>query len=108
MAFKLSKNPTFSVRITVITPNDKAGFDRSPLLVRFRRPDVDESLELQKLQPREAMERVLVGWEDFNDEDNNPVPFGPDTRWALLSEPPALLAINDAFWNTAIKAREKN
>lgn len=108
MAFKLTKNPTFSVKITVVTPNDRNAFDRSVLTVKFRRPNVDESIELQKLQPREAMERVLVGWEEFNDDDNQPVPYGEDTRWALLNDPPALLAINDAFWSTAIKAREKN
>jgi hypothetical protein len=108
MAFKLAKNRAFSVRITVNTPNEKAGFDRSALLIRYRRPDVDESLELQKLTPREAMDRVVIGWEEFNDEDNEPVPYSDATRWALLNDPPALLAINDGFWLNAVKAREKN
>lgn len=108
MAFKLTKKPTFTARVTVNTPNDKAGFDRSVLIAVFRRTSVDESLELQKSTPREAMQQVLVGWEDFNDEENQPVPFNDATLWALLSDPPALLAINEAFWNTVIKGREKN
>lgn len=108
MAFKLTKNPTFTVKVTVFTPNEKAGFDRSTLVVRYRRPGVDESIELQKLQPREAMEKVVVGWEEFLDDDNEPVPFNDSTLWAILSDAPALLAINDAFWTNVIKAREKN
>jgi hypothetical protein len=108
MAFKLAKNPTFSVKVEVMTPNDRAGFDRSTLVAKFRRPGVDESIELQKLQPREAMEKVLVGWDDFLDDDDQPVPFGPDTVWAILSDPAALIALNDAFWATAIKAKTKN
>lgn len=108
MAFKLAKNPTFSCKVEVMTPNDRSTFDRSTLVAKFRRPGVDESIELQKLQPREAMEKVLVGWDDFIDDDNQPVPFDSSTLWALLSDPAALVALNDAFWSTAIKAKTKN
>lgn len=108
MAFKLTKNPIFTAKVTVIRPNDKAGFDRSSFVAKYRRTNVDESIELQKYTPREVMERVLVGWEDFLDEDNNPVEFCDATLWAILSEPPALLALNETFWSTIAKAREKN
>lgn len=108
MAFRLAKTPYFTARVTVLTPTDRATFERETFTVKFRRTNVDESVELQKLTPREAMERVIMGWDDFLDEENQPVPFNDATRWALLSEPPALLAINDAFWNTVVKAREKN
>lgn len=108
MAFRLTKTPHFSARVTVLTPTERATFSREAFTVKFRRTDVDESIELQKLTPREAMERVIVGWEEFLDEENQPVPFNDATRWALLSQPHALIAINDAFWNTLAKAREKN
>lgn len=108
MAFRLAKNPVFSVKVEVMTPNERAGFDRSTLVVKYRRPGVDESLELQKLTPREAMEKVVCGWDEFFEDDNRPVEFGEDTLWALLSDPAALLAINDAFWSTCVKSRQKN
>lgn len=108
MAFRLTKNPTFSAKVKVVTPNDRAGFDTSTLTVKYRRPGVDESIELQTLTARDVMLKVLIGWEDFLDEDNQPVEFSDATLAAILSDPAALLAINDAFWSTAIKAREKN
>lgn len=108
MAFKLSKSPSFTAKITVETPNDKAGFDRATFIARFKRASTDEAMELQKLIPKDVMARVLIGWDDFLEEDGTPVPFGDDTVWALLSDPPALLALNDAFWKTIVKSKEKN
>lgn len=108
MAFKLSKSPTFTAKIIVESPNDKAGFDRATFIARFKRATTEEAIELQRLTPKEVMTRVLVGWDDFLDEDNVPVPFGDDTQWALLSDPPALLALHEAFWKTIVKSKEKN
>jgi hypothetical protein len=108
MAFKLTKSPAFTAKITVMTPNERAGYDRSTLVARYRRTNVDETLELRQLPPKECLERVLIGWEEFVDDDNNPVPFNEHTLQAILGDPAALVALYDGFVNTIIKAREKN
>ena len=108
MAYKLTKNPAFSAKVTVMTPNDRAGYDRSSFTARYRRTNLDETLELRQLPPKECLERVLIGWEEFVDDDNNPVPFNEHTLQAILSEPPAVMALYDGFVNTVVKAREKN
>ncbi|MDF3024803.1 MAG: hypothetical protein K0R10_2164 [Alphaproteobacteria bacterium] len=108
MAFKLTQKPTFVSRVTVETPNQKGGFDRSAFNVEFRRAGMDEIEELKKLPGKEVMEKVLVGWSELLDDDNQPVDFNDDNLRALLNIPPALLAMSAAFWESLFKAREKN
>lgn len=108
MAFKLTKRPTFSAEVEVYTPNDKRGHDYSKFTAQFLRTSVDELDELRKLQQKDVMRRKLCGWEDFNDEENQPVPFSADTLESLINIPEALQGLTLAFWASVIKAREKN
>ena len=108
MAFKITQKPTFISRVTVETPNQKGGFDKSPFNAEFRRCGMDEIEELRKLPQKEVLEKVLVGWSDLIDDDNQPVDFNEDNLRALLNIPPALLALGAAFWESLFKAREKN
>lgn len=111
MTFKITQKPTFISRVTVETPNQKGGFDRSHFNAEFKRCGMDEIEELKKLPQKEVMEKVLVGWTDLIDDDNQPVDFNEDNRRALLNIPNALTAmgsIDGAFWGSLFKAREKN
>lgn len=108
MAFKITKKPTFSVQVDVYTPNDKCGHDYSTFTARFLRTTVEELEELRKLPQQDVMRKKLCGWENFNDDNNEPVPFNADTLEMLLSVPEALLGLSLAFWSGLIKAREKN
>ena len=108
MAFKIAKTPTFTALVTVETPNTKGGHDLSKFSAIFRRVDNSKLDELRGLKQREVQDRVLVGWEDFLDDDNQPVDFNADTLSALLDVPEALYGLTLAFWGSVVKAREKN
>lgn len=108
MAFKLTKKPTFSVQVEVYTPNDRRGHDYSTFTAVFHRTQTSELIELKNLPQVDVMRKKLCGWEDFNDENNEPVPYNQDTLEMLLSVPEALHGLSVAFWENVIKAREKN
>lgn len=108
MAFKIASNPTFKTRVDVDTPNNSGGHDRSHFFAIFQRASSNEVIELRKLTQADLMRRKLVGWEDFNDDKNKPVEYNADNLESLISVPEALYALSMAFWETVIKAREKN
>lgn len=108
MAFKIAKSPTYKSKVTVHTPNDKGGFTKEEFTAVFKRVDLDELDGLRQVPGREVLTQVLVGWDDFLDEENKPVPFDEDTQAALLNQPQAFQALVESFWGSIIKAKEKN
>ena len=68
---------------------------------------MDEIEELKKLPGKEVMEKVLVGWSELLDDDNQPVDFNEDNLRALLNIPPALLAMSAAFWESLSRHAKK-
>lgn len=108
MAFKITQKPTFISRVTVETPNLKGGFDKSTFNAEFKRCGMDEIEELKKIPQKEVLEKVLVGWTDLIDDDNQAVDFNDANLQSLLNISPALLALGEAFWTSLFKAREKN
>lgn len=108
MAFKITQKPTFSAQVEVYTPNDKCGHDLSKFTAKFKRIDVKTLGELRKKGQPDVLREVLAGWDDFNDQDNNPVEFNPDNLEILIGIPEALLGLTQAFWNNVVNAREKN
>jgi hypothetical protein len=108
MAFKLTQKPTFKLKVKIYTPNEKGTFDTSELDVIYKRPNLSDLDELRELPGKEAMQKVIAGWEDMVDEDGQEVGFNDDNLQALLMIPQALKAINEAFWQGLFKAAEKN
>ncbi|SNX59725.1 hypothetical protein SAMN06296273_1161 [Nitrosomonas ureae] len=108
MAFKITKKPTFTAQVDVYTPNEKCGHDHSKFKAIFLRTDVGELDELRKLPQQDLMRKKLSGWEDFLADDNQPVEFNDDNLEALIRIPEALHGLSIAFWNSVVKAREKN
>jgi len=111
MAFKLTQKPTFVSRVTVETPNQKGGFDKSTFNAEFRLVGMDEVEELKKIPGKEVMESVLVGWSELLGPDNEPLEFNEVNRSALLNLPYALTVLasfDGPFWGSLFKAREKN
>jgi hypothetical protein len=108
MAFKITQKPTFISRVTVETPNQKGGFDKSTFNAEFKRCGMDEIEELKKVPQKEVLQQVLVGWTDLLDDDNKPVDFNDSNVNALLNISPALIALGESFWSALFKAREKN
>jgi hypothetical protein len=109
MAFKIAIVPHFKRVVKVNTPKeDGTGFNESTLKVVYKRVSVEEINELKNLKMKDAMLRVVTGFEDFLDEDNKPIEVTPENIDLLLSVPEALVAINDEFWVSLYKAKEKN
>lgn len=109
MAFKLAKKPTFISRVKVFTPNSKGGHDKSEFNGIFKLVNKMEELEdLRNLPQREVMEKVLVGWNEFLDDDDNEIEFNEVTLQGMLSDAQALSGLRQAFWGNILKAPEKN
>lgn len=108
MAFKLALTPTYQTKIIVELPAEKGGFEQSTFKAEFKRCDSEDIEELRKLPGKEVLERVLRGWSELVDEDNQPVPFNGDTLKAVLNIPQAATALAEGFWTSIFKAREKN
>lgn len=109
MPFVLSKKQrTFRRKVTVDLPNDLGTYDRSEFWANFRLVEGEELEALRKAPQVECLEKVLVGWSDLVDDDENEVPYDPVNRSALLAVPQARLALFMEFWSSLIKAREGN
>ena len=108
MAFKIARTPTFKAKVTVRMANNKGGIDASSFMAEFHRADTEELNELNKLLPKEVMERKLAGWSDLLDEGGQPVEFNELNREIVCKIPEALLALRESFWDNVVIAREKN
>jgi hypothetical protein len=108
MAFKIALNPSYTVTVKVELPNDRDGFDKSEFKAKFKRCTVAELDDLREKPMDEALKSVLVGYSNLLDEDNKEVEFNDDNLNALLAIPQARIALNEAFWLSIFKAKEKN
>ncbi len=88
--------------------NNKGGVDTSSFMAEFHRADTEELNELNKLLPKEIMERKLAGWSELLDEQGQPVDFNEINREVIYRIPEALLGLREAFWENVAIAREKN
>lgn len=58
------------------------------------------------LSDQEHAQNILVGWDEINDEDGNPLEFTPDNRDKVLNIHPVRPSIIEA-WFECVKARKK-
>ncbi|MES2007936.1 MAG: hypothetical protein V4468_03485 [Pseudomonadota bacterium] len=115
MAFKLSVKPTFGVRVLVEILNEKGHLEKSQFLAIFTRYAVDE-LELLKARwlvegrddPVWLARQVLVDWKELIADDNTVAEYNEENKAFLLSIPPVVAALQQAFWDNVITARAKN
>lgn len=60
---------------------------------RFRRPNQDERREIaegirsEALRDDDVVEKLLIGWADVKDKDDEPIEFTPENVAAALQEP---------------------
>lgn len=104
-----SAKKTFTQKVTVLTPNNSNGHTKDTFTAKFSQPSKDDLKALRGQEPEEVFGEVLVGWgEDLQDEANEPVPFTPENKAAMLTIPPVLAALAEAFWQNVVKANTKN
>lgn len=115
MAFKLAMAPTFGVRVTVEMLNERGAIEKSTFLAQFRRYKVEDFERLKERWLSEGKDdpvwlgrEVLVGWKDLETEDGQVAEYDEANKELLLSIPPAAAAVQQAFLENVVKAREKN
>jgi len=109
MAFKLSTvKQKFSVNIEVLTPNEKCGHDKSTFVATFIRSDANEMERLLGMSMADVAREKLVGWDQFLDDEGQPVPFNDETKEALLSIPEVTAGMAVSFWEAFSNQKLKN
>lgn len=108
MAFKIAQKNSYKVAVKVQTPNDKNGFDTSEFTAEFKRVGMAELEQIKELTQKEVIKKVLVGFTDLLDEDNNALDYNETNVDALLDIPQAQLALTEAYWSSIFKAKAKN
>lgn len=106
--FKIALKPTFVSRVDVETPNNKGGFDTSHFFCEFKRVNMEEQEQLRKEKPADYLPRVIVGFTELIDGNDNKVDFNEENLRALLSIPNAVIATHKSFWEAVGKVKEKN
>lgn len=108
MAFKITQNPKYKTTVTVFTPNNSDGFDKSTFKAEFKRVGMAELDKLRDQPQKDMLLEVLVGWDDLIDESGNAVEYTDANKAALFDIPQAVNALLEAFYGSLFKAKEKN
>lgn len=96
MTFKLvsGEDRTFKAKVKFQMPNDKGTHDTVGFTAIYRMMPTDEAAKSTDLTALEFARRVLIGFEDVQDENGNAVDFSEENKEALLQV--AVVAINVA------------
>jgi hypothetical protein len=112
MAYRVTKKPTFTIRVTVVEPGDtdSGAVETSEFTARFKRVTGEElhALRTSGRSDKDLMQEVLVGWSDLTDDSGAQVPFSVEFCETLLSIPHALRGVVHAFMAGASGAGLKN
>lgn len=107
--FEFAPTETYSHKVTVETPNQSGGWDKSTFTAEFTRVEIDDYQAMVKQPPAEVLATVLVGWKDLRAADRRTfVEFTPERKEAFLRVPQAVMATFQVFVDTQYKARGKN
>ncbi len=84
--FKISKKTTFTWPVTVQVPQDGGVFKPYEFIAEFKmqtQSEIDALLELSKANDKDMLKAVLVGWDQVQDSDGNPLPFSEESLSTL-------------------------
>ena len=99
MAFVRKKTKVYSWPVNIKTPSEtKIGeFDTSTFTAKFRRLSRTELNSFDEDSEFEALEKVLVGWEDLNEEDGTPIVFSKKELKSFADDPDFVAGVLDGF-----------
>jgi hypothetical protein len=109
--FKLSKNPTYfePVEVTLVGGTKKLKFE-----IEFKRLKSSEIKEIlaqigaETITDAELLARLVAGWKNLKDCDDDEIQFSIDALEAIADEPRVGKAIVNAFFSSISEARQKN
>ena len=99
MAFVRKKTKVYSWPVQVKTPSEtKIGeFEISEFIGKFRRLSRTELNNFNEDSEYKALEKVLVGWEDLNEEDGTPIQFSKTELKNFAEDTDFVAGVLDAF-----------
>lgn len=104
MAFKISQNPTFKVKVVVPVPNGRGGHDKNDFMAVFKRTSTAEltALREQGLTDAELVMDRMVDWDLKDADTGEAVPFSTEMLEALLQIQPTPKYTALAFWENVL------
>jgi hypothetical protein len=106
--FCIALSPTYSHKIKVTIPTEKAIAQSSEFTAIYKRCSSEEIDVLREKPGREVVAEVLVGFVGLVDDNKEPVEFDEVTKAALLSIPQAQHACILGFWESVSGGKQKN
>ena len=99
MAFVRKKTKVFPWPVEIRTPSEtKIGeFDTTSFTGKFIRLSRSELDSFESASEYEALKKVLVGWEDVNEEDGTPVEFSDKALKEFAEDIDFVAGVLDAF-----------
>lgn len=105
--FKLANEAKFTHPVTVCVPVD-GGHANETFKVTFRVLDLDQ-LDVGSLGgQQELLQKIVVGFDEIEDEDGNPAPYSEELRDRMIATPYVRAAIFQTYMAAIIKTHVGN
>jgi|TARA_R100000329_G_C7560937_1_gene198394 hypothetical protein len=99
MAFVRKKTKVYSWPVEVKTPseNNIGEFDTTSFTGKFRRLSRTELNSFDEQSEFQALQKILVGWDDVNEEDGTPIQFSKAVLKEFSEDTDFVAGVLDAF-----------
>ena len=99
MAFVRKKTKVYSWPVQVKTPSETniGEFETSEFVGKFRRLSRTELNNFNEETEYKALEKVLVGWDNVNEEDGSPIEFSDKVLKEFAEDIDFVAGVLDAF-----------
>ena len=110
MAFVRKKTKVYSWPVEISKPSEtKVGeFDKTTFTGKFIRLSRTELNNFNEETEFKALEKVLVGWEDLNEEDGTPIQFSKAELKSFAEDTDFVAGVLDAFKSFYANAQSGN
>ena len=110
MEFLRKKTKVYSWPVEVKTPSETniGEFETSEFIGKFRRLSRKELDTFDSATEFEALKKVLVGWEDINEEDGTPIEFSDKALKEFAEDIDFVAGVLDAFKKFYANAQSGN
>ena len=110
MAFVRKKSKVFPWPVEVKRPSEKnlGQFETTSFTGKFIRLTRTELNNFEEATEFEALEKVLVGWDDVNEEDGTPIEFNKTNLKEFSEDVDFVAGVLDAFKEFYSNAQVKN
>ena len=110
MAFVRKKTKVYSWPVQVKTPSETeiGEFETTEFTGKFIRLSRSELDSFESATEYEALKKVLVGWEDLNEEDGTPIQFSKAELKSFAEDTDFVAGVLDAFKSFYANAQSGN